>query len=341
MTDVQEQAGKAPGARHGRPWYRTWHWWGAGVLLLVAASAGIASALAWTSKPAPSGTPGTSTSAQATTDVDTPIAAALTAEQEARATYANVIDRLGDVQPFTAVRSAETRHIATLTGLAHRYSVNLPAGTFSGETSPTTLRAACQLGVSTEQDIVTMYDELLTQVNERDVTQAFEHLQAAARDDHLAAFQRCVRATGVTPGEPTATPTAATTQAPAALSTALITALTTEEKAEATYENMTVRFGDVRPFSAATDAQDEHVDALENLAVRDAVTLPSTSPAGLDAPTTITAACQLGVTTEQQIVTMYDTLLPQVTGDASVTTVFTNLQAAARDNLLPAFERCV
>ncbi len=68
-----------------------------------------------------------------------------------------MIARFGPVRPFTTVRNAEADHIDTLQGLAQRYGVTLPTGSFNGAPSPATLMEACQLGVTTEQQIVSTY----------------------------------------------------------------------------------------------------------------------------------------------------------------------------------------
>ena len=116
---------------------------------------------------------------------------ASTQEHTLAATYGNVIATLGQVRPFTNALAAEEQHIATVAFAAANHQVTLPAGPFPGQTSPTTLTAACRLGAGLEQATVGLYSQLIPQVAAwADVTSAFTNLQAAA-SSHLAAFQSC------------------------------------------------------------------------------------------------------------------------------------------------------
>jgi len=122
----------------------------------------------------------------------TALTTALTKEHDAKATYDNMVARLGDVGPFANVSGAESQHITTLEGLATDHAVSLPSGPFTGQASPDTRAAACQLGVSIEQGIISMYAQLLPQVSSYpDLTNAFTNLRSAAQDNQLPAFQHC------------------------------------------------------------------------------------------------------------------------------------------------------
>lgn len=143
-----------------------------------------------TSAPGSTATP--STSVPATSPVATAMTEALTAEHEAETTYANMVAALGSVVPFTTVRDAEAQHVVTLEALASRYGVTPPAGPFTGQASPTTRTAACQLGVTVETNLVALYDKLVPQVSGyADLTTAFGNLRTAEATNHLPAFQHC------------------------------------------------------------------------------------------------------------------------------------------------------
>lgn len=138
----------------------------------------------------PSSTP--ATSVPATSPVATALTEALTAEHQAETTYANIVAALGSVTPFTTVRDAEAQHVTTLEALAAHYGVTPPAGPFTGQASPTTRTAACQLGVTVETSMVALYDKLVPQVSGyADVTTALDNLRTAEETNHLPAFQRC------------------------------------------------------------------------------------------------------------------------------------------------------
>lgn len=107
------------------------------------------------------------------------------------ATYRNVVSALGSVGPFPNIVSAEEQHVSTVSALLGRYGIPVP-GAGAAHSSPSTLTAACSLGVTLEQQIVALYGDQLPKVAAyADVTTAFDNLRAAARDNHLPAFQRC------------------------------------------------------------------------------------------------------------------------------------------------------
>ena len=350
MTKVEQSSSSAtggPGPVGGGtgPRHPGAGWWIIGLVAVVAVVALVAAVVGVV---VTSGTNKSETQGPAGV-VATSLTTAITAEQQAKATYDNVIARFGPVQPFATVRSAEVDHIDTLQGLAQRYGVTLPTGSSEGQLSPTTRLAACQLGVISELALVATYTQLLTRVSAYpDLTRAFSNLRAAARDNHLPAFEACLSASsppGPTPGSSvtTGSTTGSTTGAPTASTTvvaSLGTAYTAEQQAKATYDNVIARFGPVRPFTTVRSAEVDHIDTLQGLAQRYGVTLPAGPFNGAPSPATLTEACQLGVTTEQQIVSTYSQLITQVAGYADLTQAFSNLQAASRDNHLPAFQRC-
>ncbi len=329
VDDVQHKAASA------HPWYRRWQAWAGGMLALVVAAAGVAAGLAATSTTGNGTGTGTTPAPATTSNVAAALTTATTVEREAKATYDAVLTKFGDVQPFSTVSDAEGQHLATLADLASRYGVSLPSGSLSGETAPTTLTAACEVGVATEENLVSTYAQVRAEVSAyADLTQAFSNLQAAERDNHLPAFERCVSSATPTSSGPLPAPA---TESSADV--ALTTASTAEQEAKATYDAVLAKFGDVRPFSTVSDAEGQHLATLGGLAARYGVSLPSGPFSAATVPSTLTAACQAGVATEENQVSMYAQLLSEVSGYTDLTQAFSNLQAAERIHLM-AFERC-
>jgi len=173
----------------------------AGILVLGTSCSGSPSAvpastgISTSTGPVPTGPGGTGSTASSTLPartIDSALTTALSAEHQAKATYDNVVLVLGDRGPFANVSSGENQHIATLESLARNYSVTLPAGPFTGQASPSSLTAACQLGVTIEQEIIAMYGRLLPEVtSSASLTQAFENLRSNSESDHLPAFRHC------------------------------------------------------------------------------------------------------------------------------------------------------
>jgi hypothetical protein len=141
----------------------------------------------------PVGTGGSGTGTAPTVTVPAALVTAWTAEHEAKASYDNVVVRLGERGPFANVSAAESQHIATLAALARVHSVALPSGPFVGQVAPATLAAACQMGVTLEQEMIAMYGRLQGEVvSAPDLVQAFGNLRANSEANHLPAFLHCV-----------------------------------------------------------------------------------------------------------------------------------------------------
>lgn len=125
------------------------------------------------------------------------------------------------------------------------------------------------------------------------------------------------------------------------LRTILLEALEDERKAEATYAAVLAKFGNVRPFSNIIDAERRHSSAIERQMVRLGMPIPLNEWEGrAPAPASLADACRGAVQAEVENIALYDRLLPSI-ADSAVRQVLENLQAASRDNHLPAFRRCL
>ena len=118
---------------------------------------------------------------------------ALMDEYKARDTYQRIIETFGPVRPFINIVEAEQTHIELLLPLYEKHAVPLPPEPDPDRVSvPDSLQSACQLGVAEELANVAMYDRLIAAIDLPDVVEVLQRLQAASRDHHLPAFQRCV-----------------------------------------------------------------------------------------------------------------------------------------------------
>lgn len=115
-------------------------------------------------------------------------------EYKARATYRRVLEKFGDVRPFSNILEAEQRHIDALRVLFKDYGLRIPEDNWPDRVeTPGTLMAACQAGVAAELDNAAMYDRLLAASSDYpDVQSVLRNLQRASQENHLPAFQRCV-----------------------------------------------------------------------------------------------------------------------------------------------------
>ena len=122
---------------------------------------------------------------------------ALLDEYKARDTYRKIMDTFGDVRPFVNIVAAEQRHIEFLLPLYKKYGIPLPSEPDPEHIIvPDSLLEACEMGVAAEIANISMYDQLIEMTDLYDVIEVLQRLQAASRDNHLPAFQRCVERGG-------------------------------------------------------------------------------------------------------------------------------------------------
>jgi hypothetical protein len=118
---------------------------------------------------------------------------ALDDEYRAWATYDQVIADFGAAPPFSNIRDAEARHIDALRVLFDRYGLPLPRNPWPGKvTRYSSLREACEAGVTAEIENSALYERLLASTERSDILAVFRNLRDASQQNHLPAFQRCV-----------------------------------------------------------------------------------------------------------------------------------------------------
>ena len=127
-------------------------------------------------------------------------------ERRAQAFYGAVLEKHGQIRPFTNILNAEKRHEQAVATLMDRYGVSKP-GKDSADVPgvPATIAECAWLSAQVERDNVAMYDRLLKDVTEPDVRAVLENLRAASLKNHLPAFERVADrvSTGPsTPGQP-------------------------------------------------------------------------------------------------------------------------------------------
>lgn len=122
----------------------------------------------------------------------TALGEALQDEYKAQATYRAVIERFGEVRPFSNIVHAERRHINALLGLYNTYQIEPPQNKWQGETFYfNSLGEACEAAAQAEIDNAAIYDELFKHITKSDIQRVFANLRSASIDRHLRAFRRC------------------------------------------------------------------------------------------------------------------------------------------------------
>jgi len=127
---------------------------------------------------------------------------------------------------------------------------------------------------------------------------------------------------------------------------ALQRALEDEYHAEAFYEAVMAKFGEVRPFVNIIEAERRHASMLADVMKTYGLDVPKNTQIGsaemkAAVPATLGDACRMGVDAEIANRDLYQkALLPAAVGHADIRAVFERLSAASDNNHLPAFQRC-
>ncbi len=125
---------------------------------------------------------------------------ALADERNASATYQVILERFGDVRPFSNIIHAEARHIEALHRIYERYGVRIAVtpGKVDATTETEDLATLCKIAAAGEVENTRLYDEvLLPAVSDyRDIAAVFARLRYASWNNHRPAFERCARRLG-------------------------------------------------------------------------------------------------------------------------------------------------
>lgn len=120
---------------------------------------------------------------------------------------------------------------------------------------------------------------------------------------------------------------------------ALKAALADERRAQAFYNAVMEKHGQVRPFANIVHAEERHDAVVASLMERHNVAVPPASTPDIPAvPGTLRECNRLAAQLERENIAMYDRLLNDAP-EADIQTAFKNLRAASENNHLPAFER--
>lgn len=122
---------------------------------------------------------------------------------------------------------------------------------------------------------------------------------------------------------------------------ALLSALEDERRAAATYEAVLAKFPGARPFVNIIEAEKHHQSLLLPLFAKYDVQVPKNAfdRSTITVPETLSEACEAGRKAEEENIALYDGFF-EFTKEPDIKSVFERLQAASRENHLPAFTRC-
>ncbi|MDN5302939.1 MAG: hypothetical protein PWQ60_2453 [Thermoanaerobacteraceae bacterium] len=111
----------------------------------------------------------------------------------ARSEYEAIIEKFGQVKPFTNIIKAEEKHISMLKDLYSKYNYKIPEDNSKDHIIiPQNLNDSFKAGVNAEIDNIAMYDKFLKQDIPDDIKKVFVELRDASKN-HLSAFQKNVK----------------------------------------------------------------------------------------------------------------------------------------------------
>lgn len=114
-------------------------------------------------------------------------------EFKAYETYSKVIEKFGNINPFSNIKEAEAVHYSVLINLAQKYNVEVPINDWADKIKiPNSVIECCELGVAAEIQNIEMYNNLLSFATQSDIIDVLFRLQAASFNNHLPAFRSCV-----------------------------------------------------------------------------------------------------------------------------------------------------
>ncbi len=122
-----------------------------------------------------------------TENVQTMLLNALQEERLAAATYQAVIDKFGEVKPFTNILKAEEQHIAAVENLLRVNNINVPENTVTAE-APKTLEEAYAKAIEVEKEDIALYKRMLPNISNTMIKTVFTRLSNAS-ERHLKAFE--------------------------------------------------------------------------------------------------------------------------------------------------------
>lgn len=121
-------------------------------------------------------------------------------EYAAAASYAAVLEKFGDVEPYASIYQAELRHISALQRQLERMGVAVPENPYEGKISaPEDLETAAAAWAEGEILNVEMYDDLIAQASDDSLIRVLNNLRRASLEQHLPAFEEAAANGGVAP----------------------------------------------------------------------------------------------------------------------------------------------
>jgi len=113
-------------------------------------------------------------------------------EYHAYETYSKVLEKFGDIKPFSNVLQAEIRHYQELSLMLKKYQIPMPINDWVGKIDPpASLLEASEIAVAAEIDNIKMYDNLISHAKAYpDVLDLLYRMQASSYNNHLPSFRQ-------------------------------------------------------------------------------------------------------------------------------------------------------
>lgn len=121
----------------------------------------------------------------------------------------------------------------------------------------------------------------------------------------------------------------------------LVKAIDNEYKLESYYQAVVNKYGDKRPFIMILGAEDQHIAVLNSLFQKYGLSvLANTWGNQAYSINSFIEACQVSANYERNTVSLFNSLLKEVSNYPDLNQVYTSIKDASLNNHLPAFEKC-
>ena len=114
-------------------------------------------------------------------------------EYKAEQMYEAVMEKFGEIRPFSNIVNAEARHSEALANMFKQYNVPVPKPIEQNFTLPDSIQEVCELSVMAEEENIELYETYMKDIEKENIQHVFSSNMAASRDRHLPAFTRCAQ----------------------------------------------------------------------------------------------------------------------------------------------------
>ncbi|CZE48547.1 hypothetical protein [Campylobacter geochelonis] len=116
--------------------------------------------------------------------------AAIKDEQIAFATYANIVQKFGDIKPFSAIMQTQLKFIQELSYMIKKQGEEPQEADISDIEEAKSIEEAYEIALVIERKTIRFYEKMISNVQNEEIKDLFYRLQASSYNDNLPAFRK-------------------------------------------------------------------------------------------------------------------------------------------------------